>query len=121
MCASKEQGPAFSTSHGPELWVILLEKAYAKINQCFANIEAGQEYLAMRDITGAPGIFKRVKDPDEIFDFLLKCEKKKYLMTAGTPDTSSYDSWTLSDSGIIAAHAYGILDVRVISTGEKLL
>jgi len=32
VCFSKDKGPAFSKGNGPELWVLLLEKAYAKIN-----------------------------------------------------------------------------------------
>ena len=33
--------PAFSQAHGPELWVIVLEKAWAKIHGSYERIEAG--------------------------------------------------------------------------------
>jgi hypothetical protein len=38
--------------------VLLLEKAYAKINGCYSNIEAGLTGNAIRDLTGAPYDFK---------------------------------------------------------------
>lgn len=46
------------SGNGPELWVLLLEKAYAKINGCYANVEAGLTGNAIRDLTGAPYDFK---------------------------------------------------------------
>lgn len=38
---SQNGGPIFSKSHGNELWVLLLEKAYAKIYGNYEKIEAG--------------------------------------------------------------------------------
>ena len=48
--------PAFSqTSNKEELWVILLEKAYAKAFGSFDQISGGSPVEAIRDLTGAPG------------------------------------------------------------------
>lgn len=47
-----------NSGNGPELWVLLLEKAYAKVHGCYANIEAGLTGNAIRDLTGAPYEFK---------------------------------------------------------------
>ena len=112
VCHDDSRGPSFSKANGAELWVLLLEKAYAKINKCFANIEAGQTYAAMRDLTGAPGVFKENKDPNDAFNFLMECEKKKYLMTCSSNQTPSLGIEHKDSSGIISSHAYAILDVK---------
>lgn len=46
--------PCFSSAHGNELWVIILEKAWAKIHGSYERIEAGFAEDVMRDLTGAP-------------------------------------------------------------------
>lgn len=46
--------PAFSKSNGDELWVILLEKAWAKVHGSYERIEAGFAENVLRDLTGAP-------------------------------------------------------------------
>lgn len=47
-----DNSPAFSRANG--LWVMLLEKAYAKVYGSYLNIEGGNPAIAMRDLTGAP-------------------------------------------------------------------
>lgn len=46
--------PAFTKGHGNELWVLLLEKAFAKIHGSYERIESGSSDIAMRDLSGAP-------------------------------------------------------------------
>jgi len=47
-------GPIFSKTNGNELWVILLEKAYAKLYGSYHKIESGLSSCALKDLTGAP-------------------------------------------------------------------
>lgn len=46
--------PAFSKSNENELWVILLEKAWAKMYGSYKQIEAGFPEEGLHDLTGAP-------------------------------------------------------------------
>jgi calpain-15 len=44
--------PVFSKANETELWVLFLEKAYAKIYGSYENIESGLAGNALRDLTG---------------------------------------------------------------------
>lgn len=46
-------GPCFTSGNGNEIWVMLLEKAFAKFFGSYAKIESGSEADTMRDLTGA--------------------------------------------------------------------
>lgn len=39
--------------HFSQLWVAILEKAYAKIHGCYQNIDGGIERYALYELTGA--------------------------------------------------------------------
>lgn len=49
-----DTGLAFSRAHGGQLWVCLLEKAYAKAHGCYRAISGGEIAEALLDLTGAP-------------------------------------------------------------------
>ena len=47
-------GPMFSRAQGNELWVLLLEKAYAKLHGNFYTLRGGFANEGMIDLTGCP-------------------------------------------------------------------
>ena len=49
----KKKGPAFNHSKTNELWVMIIEKAWAKIHGGYMNIAAGLTREALWDLTGA--------------------------------------------------------------------
>ena len=53
-CYNAKSGPAFSKGKMSEIWVLLLEKAYAKVYGSYHAIEMGFASHALRDLTGAP-------------------------------------------------------------------
>jgi calpain-15 len=61
----------FSRANGPELWVLLLEKAYAKAFKCYENIESGLTGQAIRDLTGSPYEFLKNEDVKRTWEFLV--------------------------------------------------
>ena len=53
-CVASGEKPCFSESAGNELWVILLEKAWAKVHGSYERINGGHAHLTLHDLTGAP-------------------------------------------------------------------
>lgn len=103
-------GPCFSRSNGNELWVLLLEKAYAKVNNGYYNIEAGITGQAIRDLTGAPYEKLDLKNPEEVFARMKEADSKGYILTAGSQSSEEGIEKDLG-KGIVSSHAYSVLDV----------
>ena len=73
--------PCFSQGNGPELWVILLEKAWAKIHKSYERIIGGQSHLTFRDLTGAPS-YEIESSEESAFEQIMEGEIKDYAMSA---------------------------------------
>ena len=54
--------PIFASFHSGELWVMLLEKAYAKIHGSYYLIKGGFVNEALIDLTGCPTSCYNLKD-----------------------------------------------------------
>lgn len=104
---------AFSKTDQSELWVILLEKAYAKAYGSYWEIIGGDPVHALRDLTGAP--YDRIEDFSDLnaaWKKLANANDKHYMITCFTRSTEVVEE--KNDMGIVAGHAYTILDVRDI-------
>ena len=112
--------PFFSRNSGNELWVILLEKAYAKVVGSYEKIEGGIPYLALCDITGMPAkrIAVRDYDPDELWRKLTKFDEKDYAMCANVPSVPGIDLEKVY--GLIEDHAYTVTGT-INADGNKLV
>jgi hypothetical protein len=89
---------------GDELWPMVLEKAYAKLNGSYSYIEAGKVQYALADMTdGFPeqiDLKKDVKNLESFWEKLISMSKHGALMGAGTPENPMGDS-AINDSGIV--------------------
>jgi len=113
--------PYFSHNNGNELWVMLLEKAYAKVAGSYSAIEGGIPFLALSDLTGMP--VKRIiklseLDQNILFKKINSYDKKKYCMVASVPDVPGVD--LVKECGLIEDHAYTVIDAYEIN-GHRLL
>lgn len=110
--------PAFSKAHGDELWVLVLEKAWAKSFGSYEKIEAGFAENVLRDLTGAPSEVVH-NDDEKLWEKLLEGEKKGFVMAASAGSTKASKE-LLENLGLIGNHSYGVLDVRDVITESGL-
>lgn len=118
--------PAFATSRkGNELWVSILEKAYAKLHGSYEALEGGQVHDALVDLTGGAGeeidLTNEVAQLDlasgHLWSQLQRFKQEGFLLGAGSPSGSDVH---VSSSGIVQNHAYSLLQVREVD-GHKLV
>jgi hypothetical protein len=118
-------GPMFSINRGNELWVCLLEKAYAKLHGNYWQLRAGYVSHGMMDLSGCPTFrfsFPQERNnysdiaqyADRLWDILIKADKYGHIMWAGTPGV---DEWTegggpTQKTGIVPGHAYSVIQVK---------
>jgi hypothetical protein len=77
------------SSHKKELWICLIEKAYAKAFKSYENIERGLIGPMLTALTGAPYEYlntnsKLQVNPDQVWSFLRSSLEKGYIMTVST-------------------------------------
>ncbi|EGR28521.1 hypothetical protein IMG5_173770 [Ichthyophthirius multifiliis] len=106
--------PCFSKATGAELWVVLLEKAYAKAYGSYFKIEGGNPAIALRDLTGAPYQNLDSNNPDEVWNYLIQHDNngKSDILICYTK--SAHIKEEQNKLGILAGHAYSILDIKQI-------
>lgn len=113
--------PAFSTSRkGNEMWVSLLEKAYAKLHCSYEALEGGLVQNALVDLTGGSGEEIDMRSAEAQIDLtsgrlwsqLLRFKQEGFLLGTGSPSGSDVH---ISSSGIVQGHAYSILKVEIQS------
>ncbi|EPY20933.1 calpain-like cysteine peptidase [Strigomonas culicis] len=113
-----------------ELWVSMMEKAYAKRSKAYSNMASGDPLLAIRDLTGFPTCRLDAKfqesvadraQSDAFFDRLLACCENGHLILFSTPGSSDGRSKSprYAENGVLIGYAYGVL--RVARVGDERL
>ena len=104
--------PIFTMAHGNELWVLIMEKVWAKLHHCYHRIIGGQCHQTFRDVTGAPAweiMSKPEEGEDDVWEKIVEGEKKDYIMAAGVSQNSEEEGERLQQFGLVGGHAYGLL------------
>lgn len=118
-----DQGPIFSQNRGPELWVLLAEKAYAKLHRDYMQLKSGNPSDALADLTGLPVDYFNLDSSEmkeaiatgEFWETLLHLGQEEQLMAAGSRGTDKYTELGIdpeNEAGLVGGHAYSILDVQ---------
>ena len=125
--------PAYSRNREEpnEIWVSLVEKAYAKVHGSYAAIATGSCARALSDLTGCPS--KILEINTDMWPELLKNDQTDFLQVLGTPGKNLMgvpeDKQTAADKalwdkyqtvGLITEHSYSLITVKLTKDGHKL-
>ena len=70
-----------------ELWVMLLEKAWAKLHGSFSRVEGGTTVHAAQQLLGSPAYFREhneIEDVDGAWEAFKKCCRDSYIMNSSS-------------------------------------
>ena len=115
--------PCFARPNGNEIWVMLLEKAWAKVNGGYLNIIGGNQYESLQALTGfCSQVFDvlnyRGDDLESyqqnIFKAIEISSQHECLMTCATDSNTAIER-----VGLVASHAYTLLGYKGITSNGK--
>ncbi|CAP25418.2 Protein CBG04776 [Caenorhabditis briggsae] len=72
-----------------QMWVAMIEKAYAKVKGSFGGLNGGQSHLAFKCLTGAGGkqiMINKDTNTEQLWEDLIKYYSCGNLLAAGTPN-----------------------------------
>lgn len=117
--AENPDKPLFSNPKGKELWVLILEKAWAKLFKQYTIAEHGDSEWAFQYLNPAPATTyynKEFEEVDDMFEILEQADKKKWMISC----FSGSKEEKLNEKGLLQKHTYALLDVYEYN-GVRLL
>ena len=113
-CNSKNI-PLLTRQKSLNIWLILLEKAYAKLCSSFLKLENLPTDQVLRNLTGAPTISVKLdlSIMNSLWEELEKAGRHKFITTATTPTKVN------KDFGLNREKIYTILGVYSVNYGER--
>lgn len=108
-CDKKTKEPIFSKPIGAELWVMLLEKAWAKVNGGYKNIIAGFSTEVLSSLTNFPKelILHSNIPANFLWEKIKLANQKKNIMACCT----KFDV-EISKIGLVSGHEYSLIAVK---------
>ena len=108
-----------ATQDPGELWVALMEKAYAKLHLSYAAIAGGFIAEGLQDLTGGVGMQIRFNTEDarqkiatgQFWSQMVQWCTDSHLLGASSHAGSDTN---MNDRGIVYGHAYSILSVKQV-------
>lgn len=115
--------PIFSRSNGNELWVLIIEKAYAKLHGHYYLLRGGFASEGLIDLTGCPTSSFNFQDEEVLklidsgqFWLMVKdFDEEGYLLSASTQGEERWNEINFLgalDAGLLPGHAYTIMAVK---------
>lgn len=109
-------GPCFAKTSSPNMWVTLLQKAFAKLVGNYHLLNGISFQSVMRDMTGCPTEFHQWEDTedidyDEIWEKIVTQSESGHLIVAGTKIFANYgkEDKRAHSGGLFGGHTYTVV------------
>lgn len=104
-CSKQTQKPLFANPKGHEIWAILLEKAWAKVNRGYINTVAGNASEVIECMTNFPYNWNVIEnsDSEELWNKIVYASNNKYVMTTSIPQRKG-----AKEIGLVEGHQYSL-------------
>ena len=116
---------AYSSANGKEMWVAIIEKAWAKMHGSYERIESGDTQPTVRDLTGAPGETLELDgeegmSPENIYQRLKKADRLDHIICCSIEDKPKEEAARYHSLGLIVMHSYTLIAVEEPAPGLRL-
>ena len=108
-CYKSSKKPLFAQSNGSELWVMLLEKAWAKVNGCYFNTIGGWSSEVLFSLTSFPvyTINHENLDKDKLWSKIKYLSERDNIITCTSKEDPSMEKF-----GLICGHSFTIIKLK---------
>ncbi|XP_039624077.1 calpain-12 [Polypterus senegalus] len=99
-----------------EFWSALLEKAYSKLNGCYASLKAGSVSEALEDFTGGIGetVLVSSKSPEELWGAVNRSLSRGTLLSCFIQAANVGEVGVETPEGLVKGHAYSITGTTTV-------
>ena len=111
---TKNGRPAFTRTNGHETWVIMIEKAWAKIHGSYERIVGGDPCNTIRDLCGAPGDSYEIKKTEGLWEIIQKADNLDHIIQCSIDNQSEEQAAIFKELGLVDGHAYTMISVKDI-------
>lgn len=112
--------PCFATCRDGEIWVSILEKAWAKLHGTYARTEGGLPCFAANHVMGVPSEsfpHAAVEGTDDFYDMLKSADERNFTMMAASRGQGE----NRNSEGVISGHAYSLISIKEFTHQGKLI
>lgn len=122
-CTKLGRKPIFARPKGHEIWSMLLEKAWAKINGGYVNTVAGMASEVIECLTNFPYEYNQTvhalnsdEAKEELWNKILEASQNEYIMTTALPPREGAEK-----IGLVAGHEYTLQKgIEFIDNNKKI-
>ena len=99
----------FAKPNGNEVWTLLLEKAWAKLNGSYSNIVLGEVGDPLKALTGYSVQFYEIEHipPSDLWDKIKTSDELNFISCTGTKNEEFVEKF-----GLVKGHAYSLVSAK---------